>query len=485
MADEQGRADLQDWIARIRDRDMPVFGRTVQEVRSVTEDDSASASRLSRVILQDAALTAKVLKLANSVVFNPGRQHVSTVSRAIVVLGFDLVGQIVLSIHLVDALLASGLRERVVAEMARCFHAAVQARTAAIAKGSKAAEEVFIATLLGQVGEMAFWCFGGKQAIALDKAMCERPDEKPEDLQMEIIGFRLRHLTAALAKEWQLGPMVIAAAEGHAHPSDDELAILQGYRLAKAVEGGWDTPEARIALETYADFTGRPLKEITGELTHNAAEAARVAAHFGAEAAARLIPVPPEGGLVDIDAEVAEVADPTPDPLLQLKILRDLSMLLATKPSLNEVLQLVLEGIYRGLGMSRAVFALQSADRTKVLGKLALGRDAEKLAAHFSFALDNRAGDIVGVMFAKSATFWLRGEAPEGIRIDRLVAVTGRYDGMLAPVRAGGRVIGFFYADRQPSNPPDEETWQGFLHFVQQATLCFEYVAAGGTGLKK
>ena len=118
MADEQGRASLQDWIGQIRGRDMPVFGRTVQEVRNVTEDEMASSGRLSHVILQDAAITAKVLKLANSVLFNPGRQHVSTVSRAIVVLGFDLVGQIVLSIHLVDALLAGEIgrascRERV------------------------------------------------------------------------------------------------------------------------------------------------------------------------------------------------------------------------------------------------------------------------------------------------------------------------------------------------------------------------------------
>ncbi|MBS1211176.1 MAG: putative signal transduction protein [Proteobacteria bacterium] len=484
MTEELHRPSLQEWVGHVRDRDMPVFGRTVQEVRTVTEDEMASSGRLSHVILQDAALTAKVLKLANSVLFNPGRQHVNTVSRAIVVLGFDLVGQIVLSIHLVDALLASSMREHVVAEMARCFHAAVQARTAAIAKGSKAPEEVFIATLLSQVGEMAFWCFGGQQATDLDEALRARPAEKPEDLQLEILGFRLRHLTAALAKEWQLGPLVVAAAEGHAHPSGDEIAIAQGYRLAKAVENGWDTPEARTALAQYAEFTGRALKDITEELTHNAAEAARVAAHFGAGAAARLIPVPPEGGLVDIDAEVAEVVDPTPDPLLQLKILRDLSMLLSAKPSLNEVLQLVLEGIYRGLGMSRAVFALQTADRSKVAGKVALGREAEKLVAKFSFPLDQRPGEIINMLFTKSAPIWLKGEPSPNIKLDRLEAITGSRECMLAPIVAAGRVIGFFYADRSTSNPPDEETWQGFLHFAQQASISFQHVASRVTAKK-
>ncbi|MEN3112847.1 HDOD domain-containing protein [Uliginosibacterium paludis] len=471
----QGRASLQDWVDRIRERDMPVFGRTVQEVRSVTEDDMASASRLSRAILQDAALTTKVLKLSNSVTFNPSRQVVNTISRAVVVLGFDLVGQIVLSIQLIDALLAGGLRERVVAEMARCFHAAVQARTAALARGSKLGEEVFIAALLGHVGEMAFWCFGGPQADALDAALRGQPDEKPEELQMDILGFRLASLSGALAREWRLGPLVIAAAQPSGSPGEEERAIIEGYRLARAVEAGWETPQARAALAAFADFTGQVLAEITDELAANAGEAALVAAQFGAEEAARLIPLP-KGKLVDIEAELEE-ADPVPDPLLQLRILRDLSMLLAARPSLNEVLQLVLEGIYRGLGMNRAVFALQSADRTKVIGKLALGREAEQLASRFNFPLDQRPGEIVNQLFNRAAPVWLRGENPEGLRLERLEAVTGRRDGMLAPIVASGRVIGLFYADRAPGNPADEETWHGFLHFVQQASLSFEHVA--------
>lgn len=456
---------------------MPVFGRTVQEVRSVTEDDMASTARLSRAILQDAALTTKVLKLSNSVMFNPSRQGVNTISRAIVVLGFDLVGQIVLSIQLIDALLASGLRDRVVAEMARCFHAAVQARTAARAKSSKVSEEVFIAALLGRVGEMAFWCFGGQQAERLDEAMSAQPEARPEDLQLEVLGFRLSSLSFALAKDWNLGPLVAAAAQPPGHPDHDQKAVMLGYRLASAVEGGWECPAARAALVEYAEHTGLSLKEITEELTANAAEAARVAAQFGAEEAARLIPMP-KGEIVDIEAEIAEITDPTPDPMLQLKILRDLSMLLAGKPSLNEVLQLVLEGIYRGLGMSRAVFALQTADRAKVIGKVALGRDADKLAARFSFPLDQKPGEIINLLFAKAAPIWLKGDPAPSLKLDRLEAVTGSRDCMLAPIVAAGRVIGFFYADRSPANPPDEETWQGFLHFAQQASLSFEHVAA-------
>ncbi|HEX5128022.1 MAG TPA: HDOD domain-containing protein [Rhodocyclaceae bacterium] len=515
------RLGLSGWVERIHSQDMPVFGRTVEAVRMVTRDDMASASMLSRVVLQDPALTTKVLKLANSVLFNPTKQNVSTVSRAIIVLGFNMVGDIVLSIRLIDTLLSGGLRERVLKEMARCFHAAAQARTAAGSKGVLGTEEVFIAALLGRVGEMAFWCFGGNAARGLDEAMQAQPEEKPEELQMDLLGFRLRNLTAALAKEWSLGPLVVAGAEPSSHPTIEEQAIAQGYKLAVAVEQGWETSTARAALASYASFVGKPLDELTHELASNAAEATRVAAQFGAVAAARLIPVPPGQDQVDLEKEAKTVepvqlaptaqlaaagkelaggwitigpgapeaieaeeiaqeltvSDPAPDQLLQLKILRDLSMILAGKPSLNEVLQLVLEGIYRGLGMSRAVFALQTADRLQVVGKTALGRDADALLQRFSFALDGTKGEVINELFEHQKAFWLKEPRAAGLRTHLLERITGQTDGFLAPIVANGRVIGLFYADCY-AHQPDDETWQGFLHFVQQASLSFEHVAA-------
>lgn len=482
--DQDQRIGLQGWMERIRDRDMPGFGSTVLQVKSVTSDEMATAAKLSGVILQDPALTAKLLKLANSVLLNPSLQSVSTVSRAIVVLGFDLVVQIVLSINLVDTVLTGELRERVVVEMARSFHAAVQARTAALSKGSKAAEEVFIAALLCRVGEMAFWCFGGAAAESLDEAMDEHPDERPEDLQMKLLGFRLRNLSNALAKEWHLGALAISASETLADPTDDERSIALGYQLAQAVEEGWDAPATKKVVADIAEFSGRLEHDLTAELIRNAAEASRVAALFGVPDAARRIGAPVAQSDVEFAAEVAPAAGPAPDPLLQLRILRDLAMMLSARPSLNDVLQLVLEGIYRGLGMSRAVFALSTPDRQKMLGRAALGRDAELLVQRFAFSLDGRAEDVVNTVNATAKPVWLKDRMSAGLRADRLASVTGQREGFLAPIIATGRVIGLFYADRSNGLPLDEETWQGFQHFVQQASLSFEHVANRGAARK-
>ena len=73
-----GRIGLQGWVERIRDREMPVFGRTVQQVKAVTADENASTARLSSVILQDPALTTKVLKTGeqrNAESFSPGSEY--------------------------------------------------------------------------------------------------------------------------------------------------------------------------------------------------------------------------------------------------------------------------------------------------------------------------------------------------------------------------------------------------------------------------
>ena len=62
-----------------------------------------------------------------------------------------------------------------------------------------------------------------------------------------------------------------------------------------------------------------------------------------------------------------------PDPMLQLQILRELSSLMEVQPDFNSVLEMVLEGMYRGIGMDRTLFALRTPDHRFLVGRYALG----------------------------------------------------------------------------------------------------------------
>lgn len=457
------------WVAHIREQDMPAFGVTVAAVQSLTEDEKASAGRLAQAILQDAAMTAKVLRLANSVYYNPGRQTISTISRAIVVLGFDIVAGIAIAASLVDALLRGGVRKRVVAEMARSFHAAVQARAVAERRRDGRSEEVFIAALLLRVGAMAFWCFGGEQAEALDKALDESA-LPPEEIQQKVLGFKLSQLSGALAREWKLGSLLIGVLENPARPSPGEHAVILAHALAREVTEGWRSPGARKVIEAVAEFSGLPVEEVLPELTATAGAAARMAAAYGAGEAAGLIPLSDGARAPDEDEAPIESAG---DPMLQLRILRELSTLIATGGSVNDVLNLTLEGVFRGIGFERVLFALLAPNRTQLVGKAALGRGAESLRQRFVFSLEGEPGEVIQEVMTQGRSVRLPGQPPRArAQSERLRAVTGAEHAALAPIVAQGRPIGMFYADQSAATGPiDDERFGAFLHFVQHVSM--------------
>ena len=463
--------DLAGWIARIRGREMPVFGRTVDALRTLIADDKASASALAKVILMDAPMTTKVLRLANSAFFNHSQQGISTVSRAIVVLGFDPVVELALSVALIDSLLNQGIRERVHAEMARSFHAAVQARWIARKRGEGAGEEVFIAALLGRVGEMAFWCFGGEQARRLDDCLVQT-HVREEEAQQRVLGFPLRQLSHGLVKEWKLGPLVTAAMEMDPRGRGPGRAVLLAYRLARVADEGWDSISGRQCMHEVADYLDQPLASVKDEILANAGEAARVARVFGAAEAAVLIPQAapqPEAPPLPAPAD--------PDERLQLRILHDLAEMSLARASIADVLQLVVEGVYRAVGCRRVVVALLTEDRQSLVGRIALGADADALAARFVFAMEGEPEDVLDAAIDSGEAVLIDAGRLARPGTERLIRVTACDESGVVPIGTATRQIGVLYVDCD-GKPLGGECWDAVRHFALQASLAVELGAA-------
>lgn len=280
---------LNAWLDRIRDQELPIFGRTAEQIRALTDSDKAAVSQLADAILRDPGMTAKLLRIANSVIFNTSGIQITTVSRAVVMLGFDMVRQVALSVAFVDALLRGPVRERVLREMARACHAAVQARWLAARRHDSQQEEVFIAALLYRFGEMAFWCFAGETGDALDEALRLDP-QFPGDVEQSLLGFRLHQLTAALTRDWRVSPLLQSVLKGGYSKRSREQAVVLAFRLAEGSEGGWATERARARLKEAADYLQVPTEDIVETILKNAVEAATIAEYYGAGDAVRFIP---------------------------------------------------------------------------------------------------------------------------------------------------------------------------------------------------
>lgn len=466
MSNSPNSPDLASWIERIRGREMPVFASTVAALRRIIGDERASASALAQVILKDTPMTTKVLRLANSAYFNHSHQAVNTVSRAIVVLGFNPVAELALSVSLIDSLLAGGLRGRIHIEMARSFHAAVQARWAACRRGEQQAEEVFIAALLSRIGEMAFWCFGGEQAQALERCM-KNAFLREEEAQQVVLGFCLRHLSVGLVREWRLGSLAVAALEGDARSRGPERAVLLGQRLALAAEEGWASLAARQALREAADYVGLPVESVRDEVLANAAQAARIAASFGAVEAGKIIAT--SGGAAMPEPEQAALPI-APDAALQLRILQDLAALTFARAPLADILQLVAEGVYRGVGCERVLVAVLTRDRAQLQGRVALGCGAEALCARFTFSMEGDPDDVLDAAIDSAQPCRIDAARLEHPGTERLLQVTACDEAVLVPFGTPTRQIGVLYADRQ-GRPLDDELWRAVQHFALQAGL--------------
>jgi GAF domain len=165
-----------------------------------------------------------------------------------------------------------------------------------------------------------------------------------------------------------------------------------------------------------------------------------------------------------------------PDPLLQLTILRELSSMLDGKHDINLLLEMVLEGIARGVGMDRALFAMLNPERTRLRARYALGWDKDDMREKFLFDISPLKANIFSHALDTHEAFWIGGPDADP-RLARLMstdvlALTGKAQFFVMSVEINGRSIGLFYADRKSSGRGlDEEAFSAFRHFCQQANM--------------
>ena len=457
---------------RLAERELPAFARTTRALASEAVDRDSSVADLSRIVLQDPSMTSRLLKMANSSFFNPAGTGINTVSRAIVVLGFDAVRNISVSIALIDNLLRGEFRDRILGELGQAYHAAVQARSLASLRGDRDLEEVFIASLLLPLGRMAFWCAADQidpeLARRLDRALRKNPGN-PERVERRILGYPLGQLTAGLNREWRLSSLLQTALAPGGRGDPRAQSVRLGHELARTASQGWDGAPMDQLVHRIQESLGLRPETIFEHSQSAARDTALGLSALGLNHAARLVPVParfadqiPAG-----DAAGTEAAQPgflPADP----EVVEQTRAVLAQGHAgdVSPLIQATLEGVLRGVGADRVVFALLSPDRHQIRAKYALGWDQNRMLADFHFALGPLDHHAVREVVSTGAVF--RGDpgaAPDSARLitPALRRICGDSAFFIMPVRLAGKTIGIIYADRRPSRRPlDNELWDDF-----------------------
>lgn len=488
---------------------MPGFAGTVTEVTHAVNSDSTSATEVAQAILRDPSLTSRLLKMVNSFFYNPSSQEISTVSRAVMVLGFDQVRALALSLVLVDSLSDNQQRDKLTSEIALSFHAAVQAQELARKTNCKSPENIFVATLLSRLGNMAFWAFSDDKAQTLLE-LVNAGEMSEQEAEHEVLGFSLRELTRGLCKSWSLGELLESALSDNKIKDPRIDLIEMGQLLAESSVSGWDSDDAKLAIKQVADKLNLKSDNVK-ELVHsNAKHAKRVTTLYGITKASNRIPQPNKllfetEGNQSLNGEMTETSNsniiekpdlptddnvleqrgfihPEPDSTIQMSILGDISRAIEEKPDINIILKMVLEGLYRGVGMDRSLFAIISKDHKSLMCKYAVGAESEALINHFTIDISSPRNIFNQVIKSKKAAH-IPADPKQlsGTLTRSVLEQLGTPPYLVMPTVVKGKVIGMFMADRNASKREiKKEDFVSFQQFCQQANMGLTFLTTQG-----
>jgi len=510
---EHVNLSVEDWIKNLSDDKMPGFAGTVTDVTYAVNSDSTSAADVAHAILRDPSLTSRLLKMVNSFFYNPSSQEISTVSRAVMVLGFDQVRALALSLVLIDSLSDGQQRDKLISEIALSFHAAVQAQELARKTKCKSPENIFVATLLSRLGNMAFWAFADDKAQALLE-LVNSGDMTEQEAENKILGFSLKDLTRGLSKSWSLGELLDNALSNK-KTNDPRLDVIEmGQLIAQSTVSGWDSERAKLAIEKVADKLNLTIDTVK-EMAHtNAKNAKKVTRLYGITKSSNKIPQPnialvetqdnqsqieaitqdvkvaaestivheSDLGLVQASIKQQKVIHPEPDSHIQMTILGDISRAIEEKPSINIILEMVLEGLYRGVGMDRSLFAVISKDHKKLTCKYAVGADSERLINEFTLDISSPKNIFNQVIKSKKAAH-IPADPKQltGTLTRAVLEQLGAPPYLVMPTIVKGKVIGMYMADRNVSKRDvKDEDFVAFQQFCQQANMGLTFLTTQG-----
>ena len=199
-------------------RDLPAMPHVASKVLELSSDPDTSASRLQQVISDDQAMTARILKIANSAMYACSRR-IKTLSEAIVMLGFNSIRSLVVTSAARNLYSTGsarmGLKERLLWE--HSIGCAFACRLLVAEKHPALTEEAFLAGLMHDIGK-----------LVLNLQMPDRFEEIVQIVynenrdfhttELELLGFDHARVGALLVNKWKLSPTLEEVIGMHHEP---------------------------------------------------------------------------------------------------------------------------------------------------------------------------------------------------------------------------------------------------------------------------
>ncbi len=493
--------------------DFPALSEAIGDINRIASSDREGVNELSNTILRDFALTNKLLKLVNVAFYNQvGGGSISTISRAVVILGFDAVRSIALSLILFDNLENKAHAQQLKEEFVKVLYAGMLAREMAGKAQVKDVEEAFIGAMLHNLGRMLAMFYFPEESAAIRQRV-EAEGLSDARASTEVLGLSFENMGMGIARSWGFPDQLVQSMKvlsgdrvRKSTNNTDRLRALAAFsnELCEIILSTPDAERSKALAKLttrFGDSLALTEKQLTGVMEKSIQDIAQFAlavnvnlkqSAFAQQASkwAGMAAAPGPVSAPEAGKDTQQGEAPDDRTVLDDNVLHEHAPILETSPdedagtspqrtsekaqsiltsglqdvsnsliddaiSVNDILRMILEAMYTGMGFAHVVLCIKDGRHNTMCGKFGFGDGVQSLIKAFDFSLAAQP-DVFLVALQNNADILITDIDDPKIasRIPTWYrqTVTARTF-VLFPSIVKGKPIGLIYADRP--NPGD------------------------------
>lgn len=235
-----------------KEGDFPSFSKRIVEINKILNLKYASAKDIADVIMKDFSLCNKLLKLVNSSVFGySGRGGVSSVEKAIILLGADQVQQAAASLMLFEQMQQNSHSNELKELSIKTLMSGLIAKEFAIEKKLPDSDEFLICAMFYRLGEnlMAYYHPERRESII---EFARRNNITFESAFRLFLGVSCQDLGVGIAKQWGLPDNIVCSMQTTKPEKQPpaKVSLSRGQLLGTAASFGNELCDIRFQIMT-------------------------------------------------------------------------------------------------------------------------------------------------------------------------------------------------------------------------------------------